>query len=198
MCGAKIAIIVFSLAGKPFTFGNPDIDDVLQKYLTIPLHVSEKRVQKSWRSEEEYKSILDELDAENKRHEKLTRQGGNKDVDSLWRRDIDCLTLDQLREFSDSINEFKKKIVQALQEKEPMKFKSKALDKIEADGKSYLAMLGEKVDCNGSSSNDYNACISNEGCLNCKKWSCLLVGDTYCLRTHFERGCNIIHNKRDM
>ncbi|GLJ23303.1 hypothetical protein SUGI_0440840 [Cryptomeria japonica] len=203
LCGAEIAIIVFSPAGKAFTFGTPDIDFVLHKYLNIPLHVSDKKVQKSWRSEQEYKSILSELDAENKRKEKLKGLERNNEVDSWWRRDIERLNLHQLREFSDSINEFKKRILQALQEKEAMKYRKKELDEIEAEemcqGQSFLAMLGVQVDrkahsVRGSSSHS-EGMASHEGCLTCKKWSCLLRKDNCSLRNHFESGCNITHNK---
>nr|QWX93780.1 MADS-box protein 41 [Cunninghamia lanceolata] len=44
MFGAKIAIIVYSPAGKAFTFGSPDIDFVVDKYQNIPVHINEKKV----------------------------------------------------------------------------------------------------------------------------------------------------------
>nr|QWX93779.1 MADS-box protein 40 [Cunninghamia lanceolata] len=66
MCGAEIAIIVFSPAGKAFTFGSPDINFMVDKYQNFPVYINDKKVDKSWISEQEYNFILRELDAEKK------------------------------------------------------------------------------------------------------------------------------------
>nr|QWX93778.1 MADS-box protein 39 [Cunninghamia lanceolata] len=83
MCGAEIAIIVYSPAGKAFTFGSPDIDFVVDKYQNIPVHINDEKVQKSWRSEQKYNFILRELDPEKKHIEMLKRQERSKQAD-LW------------------------------------------------------------------------------------------------------------------
>lgn len=133
MCAVEIAIIVYSPAGKAFTFGSPDFDYVIDKYQNIPVFVNDKKVQKSWRAEQLYSSLLRELDVEKKHKEKLKRQERNAQVDSWCRRNVEDLDLHQLREFGDSLKEFKKGISQVLQEREQLRFRKKALDEIEAE-----------------------------------------------------------------
>nr|QWX93782.1 MADS-box protein 43 [Cunninghamia lanceolata] len=130
MCGTEIAIIVFSSAGKAFTFGSPNIDFVVDKYQNISVHINDKKVHKSWRSEQQYNFILRELDAEKKHTEMLKIQEGNKQADSWWRRNIEDLELHQLREFNDSLKGLKERIVKVLQEKEPS---DKVPNEIEAE-----------------------------------------------------------------
>ncbi|XP_028548691.1 agamous-like MADS-box protein AGL61 [Dendrobium catenatum] len=36
LCGAEVAIIVFSIAGKPYSFGHPSVDHVLQRFTNVP------------------------------------------------------------------------------------------------------------------------------------------------------------------
>ncbi|KAH0464098.1 hypothetical protein IEQ34_006884 [Dendrobium chrysotoxum] len=36
LCGAEVAIIVFSIAGKPYSFGHPSVDHVLQRFINVP------------------------------------------------------------------------------------------------------------------------------------------------------------------
>ncbi|KAI0515889.1 hypothetical protein KFK09_008557 [Dendrobium nobile] len=36
LCGAEVTIIVFSIAGKPYSFGHPSVDHVLQRFLNVP------------------------------------------------------------------------------------------------------------------------------------------------------------------
>ena len=50
LCGAEIAIIVYSPAGKAFTFGSPDIDFVLDKYQNIPVNIDNEKVLKVLKS----------------------------------------------------------------------------------------------------------------------------------------------------
>ncbi|XP_028548692.1 agamous-like MADS-box protein AGL61 [Dendrobium catenatum] len=36
LCGAEVAIIVFSIAGKPYSFGHPSVNHVLQRFINVP------------------------------------------------------------------------------------------------------------------------------------------------------------------
>nr|QWX93785.1 MADS-box protein 46 [Cunninghamia lanceolata] len=130
LCGAQIALIVYSPAGKAFTFGSPDIDFVVDKYQNIPVHINDEKLQESRRLEQEYNSILRELDAEKKQIEMLKRKKINKQADLWWRRNIEDLELHQLGEFGDSLKRFRKNIVKILQEKEP---RNKVPNKLEAE-----------------------------------------------------------------
>ncbi|GLJ23097.1 hypothetical protein SUGI_0436040 [Cryptomeria japonica] len=132
----------------------------------IPAHVNDKKLQKSWRLEQEYNFLLRELDAEKKRNENLKRLETNNKADSWCRRDIECLQLHQVREFSDSLNRFKERIIQVLQEKQPMKLSNKVLDEIEAEQmvqrQSYQpAIWGEQLDF--STQSIMGSCSNNEG-----------------------------------
>ncbi|OEL20482.1 hypothetical protein BAE44_0018502 [Dichanthelium oligosanthes] len=36
LCGARVAVIVFSAAGRPFEFGSPSLDHVLRRFAPLP------------------------------------------------------------------------------------------------------------------------------------------------------------------
>ncbi|KAH9290857.1 hypothetical protein KI387_034974, partial [Taxus chinensis] len=119
LCGAEIGIIVYSLVGKEFTFGNLDIDFVVEKYQKIPRQ-------------------------KKKQTEKLKKER-NKQVDSWWKRDIYNLELNQLVEFVDALKIFKEMIIEVVQKKESKKFNEKHPNEMEAAQMAQVEDLDQEV-----------------------------------------------------
>ena len=131
LCGAEIAIIVYSPAGKAFTFGSPDIDFVLDKYQNIPVNIDNEKVQKVLKSEKQYNHVLRELEAEKKLSEELKRKETKNDQykpgEFWWKRDIENLNLAQLIMFSGELKTFKQNIIKAAEEKQAARNNSSKL-----------------------------------------------------------------------
>lgn len=114
LCGAEIAIIVYSPAGKAFTFGSPDIDFVLDKYQNIPVNIDNEKVQRVLKSERQYNQVLRELEAEKKLSEQLKRREVNDDQykpgEFWWKKNIEDLNLSQLILFSEELKALRLKV----------------------------------------------------------------------------------------
>lgn len=74
LCGSEVGIIVFSQAGKAFSFGHPCIDYVIDKTLKRPVSVDSDKIETIRRLENEYNSLLQELEVEKERHLGLQKQ----------------------------------------------------------------------------------------------------------------------------
>ncbi|KAK9099520.1 hypothetical protein Syun_026565 [Stephania yunnanensis] len=113
LCGAESAIIVFSPAGKPFSFGYPNVDTVIQRYLSNGMFPPSKdstvqlidfhRTAKVHDLNCEYTKLVEQLEATKKRGEEL------KKLVSVYANkfDIEKLDLQELEQL--------KKVLQGLQ-----------------------------------------------------------------------------------
>lgn len=120
LCGAEIAIIVYSPAGKAFTFGCPDIDFVLDKYQNVPVNIDNEKVQRVLKSEKQYNHVLRELEAEKKVSGQLKRgemkNDQSKPVEFWWKKDIENLNLSQLLMFSEELKAFRQNVIKTIKE----------------------------------------------------------------------------------
>ncbi|KAE8689480.1 MADS-box transcription factor 23 [Hibiscus syriacus] len=81
LCAAEVSIVVFSPGGKPFSFGNPSVKAVTDRFLnqdgkmkvSIPVHVvgQSQREAEVGRLSRQLNTILKRLQAESKREEVL-------------------------------------------------------------------------------------------------------------------------------
>eukprot|EP01018_Ginkgo_biloba_P029484 Gb_12586 [translate_table: standard] len=113
LCGAEIGIIVFSPAGKAFTFGNPCIDYVIDKFLSIPVSLDNEKIQNTVRLERQYNQLLQEQEAVKKHREQLKRQERNiynVEREFWWERDISDLDIHQLRQFAAALERLREGI----------------------------------------------------------------------------------------
>ncbi|KAK9131401.1 hypothetical protein Sjap_011888 [Stephania japonica] len=113
LCGAESAIIAFSPAGKPFSFGYPNVDTVIQRYLSNGMFPTSKdstlqlidfhRIAKVHDLNCEYTQLEEQLEATKKRGEEL------KKLASVYAEkfDIEKLNMQELEQL--------KKVLQGLQ-----------------------------------------------------------------------------------
>ncbi|KAF8410282.1 hypothetical protein HHK36_002807 [Tetracentron sinense] len=118
LCGADVAAIVFSPAGKVFSFGHPCVDSVIDRYLarnsppdvgTYPFVTTHRDA--GIREADQYMEVLRQLEAEKKRGEALEqlRKGGQGRF--WWDAPIDDLGLHELEKFKASMEELRKKVI---------------------------------------------------------------------------------------
>lgn len=125
LCGAEIGIVVFSPTGKPFSFGQPSVEAVMQRYLNKSIPERPFNEDGSWRIVdahqrkviEELNEHLDEtlsqLEAERNRGKALrqaikTARAANAARAEVgwWEAKIEKLSAPQLEAVSASVEQF--------------------------------------------------------------------------------------------
>ncbi|XP_073059720.1 agamous-like MADS-box protein AGL62 [Primulina eburnea] len=120
LCGVEIAIIVFSPAGKVFSFGHPNVELIVERFLNInpnltsnppPFHLVEAQRNVTVRELNlQLGQILNELEMERKRGEALDKMRKSNQCNYWWEGPIDKLGLHELEQLHDAIEELKKNI----------------------------------------------------------------------------------------
>ncbi|CAA0834264.1 Agamous-like MADS-box protein AGL62 [Striga hermonthica] len=121
LCGVEIAIIVFSPAGKVFSFGHPNVESIVDRFLTRgpahgpsgpgPFHLVEAHRNASVRELNlQLGQILNELEAERKRGEELDGMRKTGQSHYWWEGSIDKLGLDELEQLRDAMEELKRNV----------------------------------------------------------------------------------------
>ncbi|XP_031279498.1 agamous-like MADS-box protein AGL29 [Pistacia vera] len=75
LCAAQVAIVVFSPGGKPFSFGNPSVDAVTQRFLNqdYTIEVDPEQEARVEKLSEELNGLLKQLHIEKKRGKMLDK-----------------------------------------------------------------------------------------------------------------------------
>ncbi|KAI3901928.1 hypothetical protein MKW92_011275 [Papaver armeniacum] len=122
LCGAEIAIIVFSPAGKPFSFIHPEsvIDrylsgNSLQENMTPTPLVSAHRDAKIRELNKEYTEALNKLEAEKKRGAALKKMK-KASRKQFWWDPIDDLGVHELEQLNGAIDELKNQVAERADE----------------------------------------------------------------------------------
>ncbi|XP_023001476.1 agamous-like MADS-box protein AGL29 [Cucurbita maxima] len=107
LCGLEIAIIVFSPGGKAFSFGNPNVEEVVDRYLNrksepIP-PASEGMFEKE---NEELIDLVKQLQLEKKKGEMLEKEMKSRG-ESIKIEDLD---LDELLKLKESLERLRKNV----------------------------------------------------------------------------------------
>ncbi|CAA0806760.1 Agamous-like MADS-box protein AGL62 [Striga hermonthica] len=122
LCGVEIAIIVFSPAGKVFSFGHPNVESIVDRFLARgpahgpspvpgPFHLVEAHRNASVRElNMQLGQILNELEAERKRGEELDGMRKTGQSHYWWEGPIDKLGLDELEQLRDAMEELKRNV----------------------------------------------------------------------------------------
>ncbi|KAF5446404.1 hypothetical protein F2P56_032035 [Juglans regia] len=117
LCGVDIAIIAYSPGEKAYSFGHPNVDTVLNSYLTgnaLPAYSAVN----PWPVEEfnkEYAESLKELDDEKKLladiDQDLTskKKMGNNNIGFLWDEPIDEMGIEELEQYLAAMKEMRAK-----------------------------------------------------------------------------------------
>ncbi|KAI8532587.1 hypothetical protein RHMOL_Rhmol11G0225100 [Rhododendron molle] len=117
LCGVEIAIVVYSPAGKVFSFGHPNVDSITDQFLSrspppnsTMRHLIEAHRNASVRDlNSQLAQLLSQLEIEKKRGETIDHKkqlvGQRK---FWWEKPIDELGLNALEQLRDSMEELKK------------------------------------------------------------------------------------------
>ncbi|WRX27562.1 Transcription factor [Theobroma cacao] len=111
LCGAQVAIVVFSPGGKPFSFGHPSVEAVTQQFLnqdTKP-KVGSQQQAKVEKLSQQLNDLLKQIQAEKKRGEMLDKEikasGKHK-----CQKPVNELSLDELLQMKQSMEELREKL----------------------------------------------------------------------------------------
>ncbi|CBI25112.3 unnamed protein product, partial [Vitis vinifera] len=99
LCGANVAIIVFSPAGKVFSFGHPDVESIVDRFFTV----RELNLQLT--------QVLNQLEAEKKRGEILSQMRRASQTQCWWEAPINELSMPELEQLKVSMEELKKVVL---------------------------------------------------------------------------------------
>ncbi|KAG5524363.1 hypothetical protein RHGRI_031131 [Rhododendron griersonianum] len=119
LCGVEISIIVFSPAGKVFSFGHPNVDSIVDQFLgrnpppnSTTHHLIDAHRKASVQDlNSQLTQVLNELEAGRKRGETLDHMRKLASQRKYWwEKPIDELGLNELEQLRDSIEVLKKNV----------------------------------------------------------------------------------------
>ncbi|KAE7996230.1 hypothetical protein FH972_000969 [Carpinus fangiana] len=126
LCGAEVAVVVFSPSGKPFSFGHPSVESVANRFLkkntpesgdtTHPLVEAHRRVRIS-ELNQNYCELVSQLEAERERGkalQKVTKARGSK---GWWEAPVENLSFQELQEMNKSLEELHRNLLSRMKEK---------------------------------------------------------------------------------
>ncbi|CAK9329316.1 unnamed protein product [Citrullus colocynthis] len=119
LCGAEVAIIVFSPNDKVFCFGHPDVDVLLDRYLTGNLSPP-KRAESYIPVAEFNRDFADfalEFEAEKKRAAELIRaaEDSRKNGGFWWQEAVEGMRLEELKEFRSALMDLRAKVAERVE-----------------------------------------------------------------------------------
>lgn len=120
LCGVEIAIIVFSPAGKVFSFGHPNVEYIIDRFLTRnpapntdPFRIVEAQRNASARELNlQLAQILNELELQKKRGETLDSMRKTNQSQYWWEAPISKLELNELEQLRNAMEELRKSVLQ--------------------------------------------------------------------------------------
>nr|AAN52800.1 MADS-box protein AGL62 [Arabidopsis thaliana] len=99
LCGAEVAIVVFSPGRKVFSFGHPNVDSVIDRFINnnpLPPHQHNNQV-------------LSQLETEKKKYDELKKiREKTKALGNWWEDPVEELALSQLEGFKGNLENLKK------------------------------------------------------------------------------------------
>ncbi|WOH14927.1 hypothetical protein DCAR_0934457 [Daucus carota subsp. sativus] len=119
LCGVEIAIIVFSPAGKVFSFGHPNVESIIDRFFTrnpplnsnSTLHLVEVHRNASVRELNfQLTQILHELESERQGGETLDQMRKASQGQFWWESPVEKLALHELEQLRDSMEELKRNV----------------------------------------------------------------------------------------
>ncbi|KAH7575450.1 hypothetical protein ACOSP7_004928 [Xanthoceras sorbifolium] len=118
LCGAEVAIVVFSPGKKVFSFGHPCVESVIDRFLTRnppqtsgTMQLIEAHRNASVRElNMQLTQVLNQLEVEKKRGEELTQIRKASQRQCWWEAPVDELSQPQLEQLKLSLEELKKNV----------------------------------------------------------------------------------------
>ncbi|CAA7032968.1 unnamed protein product [Microthlaspi erraticum] len=121
LCGAEVGIIVFSPAKKPFSFGHPSVESVLDRYLSrnnLSLAQSQQLQGNNPGASCELNirltQTLSELEEEKKKGqamEEMRKANESRSLINWWERPVEEMNMTQLQEMKSALEELRKTVV---------------------------------------------------------------------------------------
>ncbi|XP_021300301.1 agamous-like MADS-box protein AGL62 [Herrania umbratica] len=126
LCGANIGIIVFSPRGKPFCFGHPNVDAVVDRYLSgNPTLHGEEDSETSCDGtpcfeelDEECKEAMEKLEEEKRRSKEIEKEKEErkKKGQFWWDEPIDNMGVEELEAYVKAMEELRKNVARRANE----------------------------------------------------------------------------------
>ncbi|XVF25502.1 hypothetical protein REPUB_Repub13aG0218200 [Reevesia pubescens] len=125
LCGAEVGFIVFSPAGKPFSFGHPSIESVANRFLkqnpppndnTHPLVEAHRKVRINQLGKH-LNEVNSQLDVEKGKAKVLDQLTSGNETPGWWEAPIDQLSQKELHELYSAFEELRNKLYSKMYEK---------------------------------------------------------------------------------
>ncbi|KAG4142156.1 hypothetical protein ERO13_D06G115712v2 [Gossypium hirsutum] len=120
LCGAEILFIIFSPAGKPYSFGHPSVESVAKRFSNAGQHLEETTDApvETYRKErinllvQDFTDVQDQLDVikEKQMEIALAQRSHGTEIRHWWKAPIDQLNVKELYEQDERFTEFNKLI----------------------------------------------------------------------------------------
>jgi hypothetical protein len=118
LCGVEIAIVVFSPADKAFSFGHPEVESIIDRYLSRnpPQESSSNQIVEAHRNSNvcdlnvQLTQLLSHLEIEKKQGEEIDHVRKARQMQFWWESAIDDLGLNELLQLRVSIEDLKKNL----------------------------------------------------------------------------------------
>jgi hypothetical protein len=118
LCGVEIAIVVFSPADKAFSFGHPEVESIIDRYLSRnpPQESSSNQIVEAHRNSnvcdlnKQLTQLLNHLEIEKKQGEEIDHVRKARQMQFWWESAIDDLGLNELLQLRVSIEDLKKNL----------------------------------------------------------------------------------------
>ncbi|XP_074362081.1 agamous-like MADS-box protein AGL62 [Apium graveolens] len=119
LCGVEIAIIVFSPAGKVFSFGHPNVEGIIDRFFSSnppPSNSSTLHLVEAHRSMTvcelnfHLTQIFNELEGERKRGEALDNMRQASQSQFWWESPVEKMGFDELQQLKDCMEALKKNV----------------------------------------------------------------------------------------
>lgn len=119
LCGAEVGVVIFSPAGKPFSFAHPSVESIANRFLnqnppptdnTHPLVEAHRRVRIN-ELNQQHNDLLSQLEAEKQRGKELqmlAKANGNQQ--GWWEAPLEELGIEELQSMHASLEDFHRSI----------------------------------------------------------------------------------------
>ncbi|EOA28688.1 hypothetical protein CARUB_v10024914mg [Capsella rubella] len=122
LCGAEIGIIVFSPAKKPFSFGHPSVESVLDRYMSRNNMSLAQTTQQQPQGNPaagcelnmQLTQVLSEVEEEKKKGqamEEIRKASVRRSATNWWEKPVEEMNMFQLQEMKNALEELRKTVV---------------------------------------------------------------------------------------
>ncbi|XP_030476887.2 agamous-like MADS-box protein AGL62 [Syzygium oleosum] len=119
LCGSEVGVVIFSPAGKPYSFAHPSIDSVANRFLNqnppqndgVETLVESYRRIKIGELNQQYDELVDQVEADKKRAKELKQKTEARSGEGSWEAPIEELNLEELKQMKARMEELRQNLV---------------------------------------------------------------------------------------